>query len=263
MRSTTARTRRQKQQLQSQNSLSERDRKLLIRVNPEIHHNDGMYEGDGRAYFSVGLSAIRCLDRALDAAHLSGIQRVLDMPCGHGRVLRFMVHRFPQAKFVACDLDRGAVDYCVKTFAAQGAYSQPDLDRLTLPNHFDLIWCGSLITHLDAPRIVKLLFFFLRHLAPGGLLVFTTAGDQVLQWMTSGQFDYGIDERKIPLICADYRAGGYGYIDYPYIADYGISLTSPEWVRTKVHEIGSLREVSFEPHGWDNHQDVFGFVRKQ
>ena len=263
LRSTSGRTRRQKEALLSHNSLSERDRQLLMPVETNIHHNDGMYKGDGSAYFSVGLSAIRCLDAAVEAANLTDIRRVLDMPCGHGRVLRFLVHRFPQAHFVACDLDREAVDYCAKTFGVEEGYSQPDLDRLALAKQFDLIWCGSLITHLDARKITNLLSFFSRHLAPTGLVVFTTAGDQVVRWMSNGQFDYGIDRQKIAEICGDYSTNGYGYTDYPYMADYGISLTSPEWIRGQIRQIGGLREVFFEPHAWDNHQDVFGFVKHE
>jgi SAM-dependent methyltransferase len=263
LRSIPARTQRQKQELASDNSLTESNRQLLTKVSSEIHHNDGMYQGDGRHYFLVGLSAIGCLDQALAAANLTDIKTALDMPCGYGRVLRFLVHRFPQTRFIACDLDRDGVNYCASTFGSEAAYSLPELDQLSLPSQFDLIWCGSLITHLDHTKIPALLRLFSRHLSRGGLVVFTAAGNRVVERMCNRAFDYGIAEEKIPLICADYEKSGHGYTDYPYMAGYGISLTSPDWIRGQVRHVGGLKELFFQPHAWDNHQDVYGFVRER
>lgn len=256
-----ARTLRQKRALETDPNLTGADRELLKNVASEIHYNDTMYKGDGRHYFSVGLSAIRCLDYALTAAGLKAVNVALDMPCGHGRVLRFLVRRFPETKFIACDLDRNGVDYCAETFGVEGIYSRPDLDGLDLGRRVDLIWCGSLLTHLDQPRISALLHFFARHLVEHGLVVFTTAGERVVEWMTTRQFDYGIAQEEIPIICGAYAKDGYAYTDYPYMSDYGISLTSPEWIRKQVAEVGGLREITFQPHAWDDHQDVYAFVR--
>jgi hypothetical protein len=169
--------------------------------------------------------------------------------------------RFPEAAITACDLDTDGVDFCTETFGVDGFYSNPDLSRLSLDSDFDLIWCGSLITHLDEPRIFALMKFFQRHLVMGGLLVFTAAGDRVVEWMLSGEFDYGIAKSAIPRIISQYSDTGYAYTDYPYMPDYGISLTSREWIRVRVKQVGSLREVYFAEHGWDNHQDVYGFVK--
>ena len=209
----------------------------------------------------MGLSAIDCIEAALSAANLKEPQRILDLPCGHGRVLRFLVRRFPNAVFTACDLDTDGVDFCTETFGVEGVYSSIDLASLSLDRSFDLIWCGSLLTHLDQPRIVGLLRFFQRHLSPHGLLIFTAAGDRVRDWMTSGEFDYGVAKSAIPQITSEYQNAGYGYTDYPYMPDYGISLTSPEWIRARAIEVGKLSEVYFAKHGWDNHQDVYGFVK--
>ncbi len=50
--------------------------------------------------------------------------------------------------------------------------------------------------------------------------------------------------------------------DYPGEKDWGVSLTSPGWIRARVRELGGLREVYFKERGWDDHQDVFGFVQE-
>lgn len=40
--------------------------------------------------------------------NLKVVRTILDLPCGGGRVLRFLVHRFPKAEVTACELATGA-----------------------------------------------------------------------------------------------------------------------------------------------------------
>jgi len=253
---------RGKQRLLSDPSLSEAERRLLEKVSSRIYYNDGMYHGDGRHYFKVGLSAIKCISEALESARLKTVRSILDLPCGSGRVLRFLAQRFPEAEITACELEKGPVEFCVRTFGALPAYSSLQLDDVSLGRKFDLIWCGSLVTHLNEAGIKALLRLFQRHLEPGGLLMFSTHGDFVANRMPLRDFDYGLAEEHYDEIGRHYPATGYGFADYPGEHDYGVSLTSPEWIRAHVRELGGLREVYFRERGWDDHQDVFGFVRK-
>lgn len=253
---------RNKQRLLSDASLSEYQRALLHRVSSRIHYNDGMYDGDGVHYFKVGLSAISCINEALEGAGLKTVRTILDLPCGCGRVLRFLALRFPEAEITACELERGPVEFCARTFGAQPALSSFDLDQVSLGKQFELIWCGSLVTHLNEQGIGALLSLFRRHLVPGGLLIFTTHGDFVERRIPTRDFDYGLTAEQINRIGNDYPKSGYGFEGYSGEKDYGVSLTSPEWIRARVQELGGLREVYFKERGWDNHQDVFGFVRE-
>src|SRR5438128_10819894 len=132
-----ARTRRQKEKLLASNSLSSPERALLAKVDSRISYEDGMYKGDGEHYFKVGLSAIRCIDEALHAAQIESVRGVLDMPCGYGRVVRFLMHRFPQARITACELLPDAVRFCAEELGAAPAHSSYDLDDLSLHAQFD------------------------------------------------------------------------------------------------------------------------------
>lgn len=250
-----------KQRLLSDPTLSESERELLSKVSTRIYHNDGMYQGDGVHYFKVGLSAISCINKALESAGLESVRSILDFPCGSGRVLRFLLHRFPEAEITACELERGPVEFCVRTLGARPAYSSLNLDEVSLEKKFDLIWCGSLVTHLNERGLIALFQLFRRHLAEGGLLIFTTHGDFVQRRMPTRDFDYGLAAEQIARIGADYDRSGYGFEDYPGEKDYGVSLTSPEWIRAQIRDVNGLREVFFKERGWDNHQDVFGFIR--
>ena len=262
LRARPRRTQRQKEALLASGTLTPAEHELLSRVESLISYEDGMYKGDGAHYFNVGLSAIRCIDEALNAAQITAVNNILDLPCGYGRVLRFLVARFPAARITACELLPDAVRFCVERFGARPAYSAYNLNELALDTQFDLIWCGSLITHLDALRTLDLLKFFARQLAPGGLVVCTTHGDYVAERILDEADFYGLPRAQIPALVAAYRQHGYGYLDYPDVPGYGVSLTAPAWIRTQARAAGGLREVYFRARGWDEHQDVFGFVRQ-
>ena len=253
----------QKQRLLSDPSLTETERELLKKVSGKIYFNDTMYDGNGAHYYKVGLSAIHCIDEAVEQAKLTAkteLRTILDLPCGSGRVLRFLVQRFPRAEITACEIQRGPVQFCVRTFGAEPAFSSVHLDDVSLGKKFDLIWCGSLVTHLNESGIAALLKLFHRHLSDNGIMIFTTHGDFVGRRLPTRDFDYGLTQEQIDRIGLDYAQTGYGFEDYAGEENWGVSLTSPEWIRTRVRELGDLREVYFKERGWDNHQDVFGFV---
>src|SRR4051794_26106944 len=66
-----------------------------------------------RHYFGVGRSALECIDISVRAAqtNVSDVKRILDLPCGHGRVLRYLKAAFPEAEITACDIMRDGVDF--------------------------------------------------------------------------------------------------------------------------------------------------------
>ena len=107
----------------------------------------------------------------------------------------------------------GGVFAC--TFGARPAFSSLNLDEVSLDRKFDMIWCGSLVTHLNESGIVSLLKLFERHLAAGGLMIFTTHGDFVQRRIPTREFDYGLAQEQIDRIGIHYAAAGYGFEDYP------------------------------------------------
>ena len=90
-----------------------------------ISPNDQMYEGVDEPYFEVGYSALNAIELTLLAAgkEKNEVENILDLPCGHGRVLRTIKAAFPMAQLSACDIDADAVDFCSRTFNATPIYS--------------------------------------------------------------------------------------------------------------------------------------------
>ena len=240
-------------------TLDASQRELLGGVETRIAREDFVAHSNAGHYFQAGLSALRCIEDAIGAAGASRVERVLDFPSGYGRVLRFLVRRFPDAAFTAGDIDRGAVDFCARTFGAASLYSKTDFREIDDPGRFDLIWCGSLMTHIEPPRTVDLLRFFRDALSDHGILVFTTGGNRVAERLREGT-DYDLAEGTAARLVADYARDGVAYADYPRAAGYGIALLSPDWVRGQIGSIGGVRIVCFGQAAWDHHQDVFGVV---
>jgi SAM-dependent methyltransferase len=227
------------------------------RISAEISPNDAMFVPEWREhYVGVGLEALRAIKLAMLAGNKSRIGSILDLPCGHGRVMRVLRSAFPDARITACDIDRDAVDFCAQTFGATPVYSHEDPDRIPVYDRFDLVWCGSLLTHVDAFAWPRFLRFFNQCVAPGGLFVFTVHGRESVQWVREGKCNYSLAD--VPAILNEYDRDGFGFQVYPAhpLPGYGISLSSPSWVANQVIEMTDLRLVLYLESGWDNHQDV-------
>jgi len=226
-------------------------------VDPDIDPGDGMFDANREHYFGVGQSALRMVKLALLASGKKpdGVKQILDLPSGHGRVLRTLKAAFPQASLTACDIMRDGVDYCAREFGARPVYSRDPIGEVDFGGRFDLIWCGSLLTHLDAPRWPEFLDCFQAHLEPGGLLLFSVHGVSILKRFQSG-WDYGLDLNRMRHLVAAVQESGFGYADYPNNQGYGISVSDREWVMRLLAGHRGLRTLIYCERGWDDHQDV-------
>lgn len=214
-----------------------------------------MFRGHTGHYFRAGRDAVRAIVLAMLSAKKAQATRILDMPCGHGRVLRFLQSAFPEASLTACDIDREVVDFCAQTFGATAIYSSEDLDGVELKSTFDLIWVGSLFTHLDRHHWDALVRLLVPSLERNGLLVFTTHGRFAAMNLAAG-FEYHPDPAIQRMLLDEYVATGFAYRPYELNTSYGVSLSSPRWIMSQLMSIDSLRLVSFTEMGWDDHQDV-------
>ena len=211
-------------------------------------------------YLSVGQSPLAVIERALDGEEPRSI---LDLPCGFGRVTRALRARFPHAAITASDLDRPGVDFSAREFSARGAYSVKDFRELNLNETYDVIWVGSLMTHLPPLQTKHLLSALGRHLSPSGSLFVTMQGpSSIPRFRTVG---YGLAPEAASAVVEEYERTGFGYRDYDGGEDlygvsltndhYGISLTDEAWMRSALAECG-LRLHAYEVRAWDDHHDV-------
>jgi SAM-dependent methyltransferase len=239
---------------------------------PRVHPNDPNYLAHPEHYFATGLSAIRLIGLAKEAAEVQRpLRRILDLPCGYGRILRALRESFPDAELTACDISEEAVDFCAEAFEAKPVYSSEDPAAIELDEAFDLIWCGSLLTHLDAVRWDGFLDFFDSHLARRGLLVFTTHGRNVASALRAGR-DFGLRAESVEGMLASYEREGFGYGDYPAALrdemnwesrGYGLSVATPAWVCARIAERPGLRLVSYLERGFNHSQDAIACLKER
>lgn len=231
-------------------------------VNREVSPNDEMFRAAPDHYFHWGRASMRTIAVVLRALGRDDVRRILDFPCGHGRALRMFAAALPEAELTACDIDRDGVDFCARTFGATPVYSDDDPARIEIEGPFDLIWCGSLLTHLDHRRWTGLLDLFESLLAPEGVLVFTTHGETIVRALRSGTLAFKV---RSPLdLIAHYELHGFGYQDSLYAdarTGWGISLSAPAWVCRFLEQQPGLDNLLYLSAGWNRHHDVFACGR--
>lgn len=232
----------------------------LPSLNLTVSKADTMLGGNDGHYLSVGQSALAAVGRTLDGAEP---RNILDLPCGFGRVTRALRARFPHAAITVSDLDRPGVAFSAHEFDARAAYSVRDFRDLDLGEAYDLIWVGSLMTHLPAAQTKHLLSALRRHLSPGGTVLVTLQGPSIIPRLR--ETGYGLPRGGAEAVIEGYERTGFGYCDYQGGKDlygvsltndnYGISLTDESWIGAALGECG-LRLHAYEVQAWDDHHDI-------
>jgi hypothetical protein len=221
-----------------------------------ISVNDDMFHGDPVTYFRIGIEAERIV-----TSYLSNKTnpRILLLPSGHGRETRFIKGKYPEANLIACDLEIDAVEFCETVLGCTPLLSNEKFSEVDFPKECDVIWMGSLITHISETRAIELISILIGSLKVGGSLVFSSHGDFVASILKSGP-NYGIDSEGTKELNKDYELFGYGYSNYPGQDNYGISVIKPIWFQNFVSSLTVSHSISIKERFWDNHHDVIAIT---
>lgn len=222
-------------------------------------------------YYKVGWQGLLLVEQALGEVGVAAPARILDLPSGYGRVLRFLRARYPDVEIVAGEIDHDAVNFCVSAHGAKPLYCENPLSRVDLLGEYDVIWSGSLFTHFSAEQWDDALPHLARSLTRRGVLVFTTHGDfgacvlagNPLALSQAPQLvaGYGVRHDQRAVAFEAFHSEGFGYARYvDGDQHYGVSLSQPEWVRKALSKSG-LRAIVHIARGWDAHQDAYFCVR--
>lgn len=233
-----------------------------LEVSRNIMPGDHMFNPKNEGhYFSVGRSALNCIRSFQLASGASSPESVLDFACGSGRVTRWLRAAFPSASLHASDVRSDSLEFVEASLGALGWISSPRFEEISPPRGYDLIWCGSLITHLDEKSSLSALDAMKGWLEPGGMLVVSFHGEKVLRNFRSGRLNY-LPAELFDEVEEGCRRSGHGYVDYPGRKGIGFSLSSREWMlRAMLAGRISLRLVGFIESGWDSHHDVLAVQR--
>lgn len=216
---------------------------------------DGMFHGNLEHYLACGESALRVLLSAISLGQSAPPKCILDFGAGAGRVTRWLKAHFPEANIHACDIRDQDMTFLRSTFGIEAWTVGVDVDALEFPSRYDLVWVGSVITHLSEHDTRTLISKLFSSCKPGGLLALSFHGQHAFERHERANIQY-IHKYGWKRIKSAYLASGYGYADYVNQKDYGISIISTEWMIKFTSKIINSRLVLLSEQAWDNHHDV-------
>jgi SAM-dependent methyltransferase len=227
---------------------------LLPAVAREVADSDGMLgdvAGAHDHYLSVGASAVDCIRACMLLAGIGGFRSILDFGAGAGRVTRWLVAAWPEAAVSCADLREADLAFCAERFRATTFRSSTDIDAMAAPGRYDLIWVGSVLTHLDSAKAIRLIGKLLSWASPGGLVVMSTHGR-----FAHSQGNRYLHPGPLAIAEAEYRQSDYGYADYPTSPGYGVSFAKPAWIVRVLDAVPTARLTCFAERAWDRHHDI-------
>jgi len=214
-----------------------------------------MYQGNLDHYFACGESALRVLQSAISLSGVPLPGSILDFGAGAGRVTRWLKGAFPDSRIHARDVRPQDMEFLRSSMGVESATVDPDVDLLELPGGQDLIWVGSVVTHLAERRTRTLVQKLLAACNPGGLLAVSFHGRYAIERQDRGGFRYIHDEGWHEIL-SGYSSGGYGYADYEGQVGYGISVCSAPWFVQFAQSLDAVTVVLLSERAWDGHHDV-------
>lgn len=232
-----------------------------------VHIHDDMLQCEARDhldhYIQVGLSAMQNMEESLAACgrSWSDVDTCLDMPSGYGRVTRHLQTKIKPDRITACDIDAQAVRFLAAEFGVKPVVSHLDFSKIQFPDTYDLIYVGSLFTHLDQDSAAQLFEVFYRILRPRGVLVFSTCGETCLNELHIHGWMFAQKEKE-------FREGvaSEGIAFFPYYANdpkWGVTIQTRDRIERFMQEKfgGGMKLVRFAQRGLDHHQDVYAYQK--
>lgn len=221
-----------------------------------IHHSDNMNRpGMEQLYFWTGRTALDCIQAVAPERKFANI---LDFPSGYGRVMRFLRAAYPGSRIVACDIDPNSIGFCERSFDALPVISREAIDEVSLEGSFDLIWVGSLFTHLDESSANSLLKLCASLLEYEGVLVFSIAGKYVSDLAEAGDHG-GVSMETIREMISEFKRHGFAFGSYSpgvvFEKNYGRAFIDLSWLEKKRTEL-ELESVAYIDRGYGRRQDV-------
>lgn len=227
------------------------DKENLITHGWEDQH----YADVGREALELVVAYLMLLDRAVPRS-------ILDLPCGSGRVTRHLRAAFPDARIGASDLYEHHMEFCAATFGTESVPSSEDFDSAVVAPEWDVVFVGSLLTHLPERRWNAALRLIVRALSPTGIALITLEGRRSRE--IQRRFYPLIPDRQFRVIEAGYRARGFGFANYRSDMSvkffkqrrYGVALVKPSYVMRQLERMPDVSILGYRERAWDNHQDL-------
>lgn len=227
-----------------------------------IHGSDEMFrfelgaphrspEAAAILYFATGHQIFHTIQEILAwrFGDVGGVRAVLDFASGYGRTTRFLVRSIAPERITVVEIDPAAVKFQEETFGVKGAVSKSDPESLRLRETFDVVLASSFFSHLPEARFEPWLRRLYGRVAPGGILIFSVHGMQLLPERDSDRVSGIVFRTSSETLRLDRE-------------EYGTSYVTAEFVRAAADRAvdGKSCLLAF-PFGLGAFQDVYVLLR--
>ena len=103
----------------------------------------------------------------------ANLNSVMDFASGYGRLTRLLEQRLKPEQIWVSDIYADAMAWQAKAFGVNTVVSAPDPDAVTHAGTHDIVFVGSLFSHLPSGLFERWLERLHRMVAPGGVLAFS------------------------------------------------------------------------------------------
>ncbi len=196
-------------------------------------------------YFKSGREALQCIEKIVrfSGKSLRGVNSFLDFACGYGKSTRFLIQEIEPRKVWVSDIYKGAVDFQKKIFGVNGFYSETEPSKLRFPRKFEVIYAGSLFSHLPVTRFEEWLSTLSNILEDNGIFIFSTHGETLcppgFQVDPSGFTFFKFSESRS--LSTD---------------EYGCTFVTRAWVERLGKKLG-IRNIYFKEKELWGSQDIY------
>jgi SAM-dependent methyltransferase len=209
-------------------------------------------------------------DLVVDALRRSGFelepdQRVLDLGCSSGRVVRVLAAALPGVEWHGCDPIADAVDWARAHLPGIQFERSPEYPPLQHPDgFFDAVYAISIWSHFSDSAAIDWLREARRIVRPGGRLVLTTHGYQTIAYTHAAgvrspeqlaEVTDALNRRGFWYAPEFGEAGDHGVAN----PDWGTAFLSPEWLLAGVTP--EWRVALFAPGRVEDNQDLYVLER--
>jgi SAM-dependent methyltransferase len=230
-----------------------------------VHRNDTMLstssQNAAQSYNQVGTTVVQILGESIEICNRqwNGLDKVLEVGCNYGRIIRHLVTKIDPSRVYGCDILEEGPRFCATEFKINALPPTVDESFPKVPT-FDLVYLLSVFTHLSDSVITLLLQNIDKSLNPGAVLMFSIHGP-----ISASKVEiYGSrwTDKKNKIRKAMDESGSY-FEEY----SYGANSLGMSWhTKDRVHDIVSstcpdLRLRKYAPARIDSHQDIFVFQK--
>jgi SAM-dependent methyltransferase len=200
-----------------------------------------------RDYIADGWRTLCELQRVLDRAgkNLYRCPSLLEFACGHGRFTRHLARALPPGALTVSDVVPGCVAFLREHWGVNGFDSTSDPAALRISGRYDVVFVLSLFSHLPERTWRAWLRTLHGAVAPGGVLVMTTHGEEAAR--KSG-VDWGAD--GFAFFAASESQALHG-------TEYGTAFASARFVGQAIAASAPQAEFIHIPSAFWSYQDAW------